>query len=86
MNINRAAEELDAVTGDFIDGGVSALNNPALQALMTATMDRCGLNWQTGGDKPMVVSVGTGKANSAAGHANVVKATAARHAALSLKR
>lgn len=85
MHIGRSAEGLKAMTGDFIDGGVSPSNNPALQALMTATMDGYRLGWQTGEDKLLVVSVGTGKADPATGHANVIKGTAALHAVLSLK-
>lgn len=85
MRIGRAAEGLKAVTGDFVDGGVSPSNNPALQALMTATMEGYRFGWQTGEDKLLVVSVGTGKADPASGHANVVEGTAAIHAVLSLK-
>ncbi len=46
--------------GAFVDGGVSPFNNPALQALMLATLDGFGLKWPFGADKLMVVSVGTG--------------------------
>ncbi|SEB20051.1 patatin-like phospholipase family protein [Variovorax sp. YR216] len=83
--IGRAADGLEAVSGDFVDGGVSPSNNPALQALMTATMEGYRFGWQVGVDKMLVVSVGTGKADPAAGHANVIQATPAIHAVLSLK-
>jgi uncharacterized protein len=48
------------IEGAFVDGGVSPFNNPALQALMLATLKGFGLNWPFGADKLMVVSVGTG--------------------------
>lgn len=85
MQIGRASDGLAPVTGDFVDGGVSPSNNPALQALMTATMEGYGLSWDTGPGRLLVVSVGTGKAGTAVGHENLVEATAALHAVLSLK-
>ena len=85
LRIGRSAGGLKAVTGDFVDGGVSPANNPALQALMTATMDGYRLGWQTGEQQLLVVSVGTGKANAEVGHANLIEGTSAIHAVLSLK-
>ena len=85
VQIGRGAGGLKAQTGDFVDGGVSPSNNPALQALMAATMDGYRLNWKTGADQLLVVSVGTGKADPEVGHANIVEGTAAIHAVLSLK-
>jgi hypothetical protein len=85
MTIGRSDAELKAVTGDFVDGGVSPSNNPSLQALMTATMEGYRLGWKTGEQDLLVVSVGTGKADPAAGHANLIEGTAALHAVLSLK-
>ncbi|KQP15072.1 patatin-like phospholipase family protein [Pseudorhodoferax sp. Leaf267] len=84
IRIGRGANGLKPVDGDFVDGGVSPHNNPALQALMTATMDGYRLNWPVGGDKLLVVSVGTGKANAEVGHAGILQSTAAFHAVLSL--
>jgi hypothetical protein len=49
-----------AVAGDFIDGGVSPFNNPALMAVMYATIDGYRIGWPTGADRLLVVSVGTG--------------------------
>lgn len=46
--------------GEFVDGGVSPFNNPALQALMYATLDGFRVGWPTGADKLLVISVGTG--------------------------
>jgi predicted acylesterase/phospholipase RssA len=48
------------VVGTFVDGGVSPFNNPALQALMYATMCGYRVNWKAGPDRLLLVSVGTG--------------------------
>lgn len=85
IQIGRPESGLQAVQGDFVDGGVSPSNNPTLQALMTATMEGYRLNWQPGEDRLLVVSVGTGKANAEVGHANLIQGTAAIHAVMSLK-
>lgn len=47
-------------TGAFIDGGLSMMNNPALQLFLTATLDSYKYDWETGADKLLIVSVGTG--------------------------
>lgn len=52
------------IEGAFVDGGVSPFNNPALQALMLATLKGFGLNWPFGADQLMLVSVGTGSRTS----------------------
>ncbi len=52
----------------FVDGGVTMYNNPAFQAFIMATTEPYNVNWQTGLDKLLLVSVGTGvnpEANSA---------------------
>jgi patatin-like phospholipase/acyl hydrolase len=49
------------VQGNFSDGGVSCFNNPALQALMFVTLEGYNVNWQTGEDRLLMVSIGTGK-------------------------
>jgi len=51
------------VTGQFIDGGVSSFNNPALQAFMYATMDGYRMSWPSGAENILLVSVGTGAAD-----------------------
>jgi predicted acylesterase/phospholipase RssA len=51
------------IYGDFVDGGVSPFNNPALQALMYATMGGYRINWPMGENNILVVSVGTGSAD-----------------------
>lgn len=55
IQIGRGADGLKAVKGDFVDGGVSPSNNPALQALMTATMEGYRLGWPAGDDQLLVV-------------------------------
>lgn len=49
------------VRGNFVDGGVSPHNNPALQAYLYATLKGYGIAWPTGADQLLVVSVGTGR-------------------------
>jgi patatin-like phospholipase/acyl hydrolase len=44
----------------FVDGGVTMYNNPAFQAFLMATVEPFNLNWPSGEDKLLVVSVGTG--------------------------
>lgn len=44
----------------FVDGGVSMFNNPALQLFLVATLKGFPFNWETGGDKLSITSVGTG--------------------------
>jgi hypothetical protein len=46
--------------GEFVDGAVAGLNNPSLQLLQIATQKAFGLEWPTGNDRLMMVSVGTG--------------------------
>lgn len=70
------AKGREAQVGNFVDGGVSPYNNPALQALMVATLDGYSIGWPTGADRLMLVSLGTGspdpavsEVGMAAGHA-----------------
>jgi predicted acylesterase/phospholipase RssA len=46
--------------GEFVDGGVSPFNNPALQAVMYATLEDYRIGWPKGADKLQLVSIGTG--------------------------
>jgi len=48
------------VKGHFVDGGVSPFNNPALQALMFATLGGYRIGWPMGEHKLLLVSIGTG--------------------------
>lgn len=56
-------EEIDVGFGEngvFVDGGVSMANNPALALFLIATLKGYNFNWETGEDKLLVVSIGTG--------------------------
>jgi hypothetical protein len=46
--------------GLFIDGGLTPHNNPALMLLMAALLPAYGLNWKTGPENLLIVSIGTG--------------------------
>ncbi len=45
---------------EFIDGGVSSYNNPALQVFLEATVPEYGNGWAMGADKLVLISLGTG--------------------------
>lgn len=81
ITISGSLPSLVLVTGDFIDGGVSPFNNPALQALMYATLNGYRLGWETGAEKLLLVSVGTGAVDPAVSKAKL----AASHAVRALK-
>ncbi|HBB31400.1 MAG TPA: patatin [Cyanobacteria bacterium UBA8803] len=44
----------------FVDGGVTPYNNPAFQLFLMATVEPYNLSWETGEDKMLLVSIGTG--------------------------
>jgi patatin-like phospholipase/acyl hydrolase len=44
----------------FVDGGVTMYNNPAFQLLLMATTEPYNLNWPTGEDAMLMISIGTG--------------------------
>ena len=46
----------------FEDGGLTPYNNPAFLLARMATVSHYNLNWETGEDKLLVISVGTGAA------------------------
>src|SRR5688572_24378464 len=46
--------------GLFVDGGVTAHNNPSLALLQIATVPAYGYAWPTGVDDLLIVSIGTG--------------------------
>jgi patatin-like phospholipase/acyl hydrolase len=49
----------------FVDGGVTTYNNPAFLAFQMATAAPYKIDWATGVDKMLIVSVGTGSAAKA---------------------
>ncbi|HTT14075.1 MAG TPA: patatin-like phospholipase family protein [Burkholderiaceae bacterium] len=58
--ISISSRDGSETKGAFVDGGVSPFNDPALQLLMLAALHGHGFRWQTGKDKLLLVSVGTG--------------------------
>ena len=80
IEINRGKADEKPVVGEFVDGGLSPFNNPALHALMFATLSGYRVGWSTGADKLLVVSVGTGSADPAMAPAKL----AVEHAVKSL--
>ena len=44
----------------FSDGGTTPLNNPALQLVLMATLPEYRLEWSTGSEELLLVSIGTG--------------------------
>lgn len=52
---------------EFIDGGVTAYNNPSVIAYLMATLPCFPLKWEKGRDKLHVVSVGTGSVRARLG-------------------
>ncbi len=55
----------DAYTFVFVDGGVTTYNNAAFLAFQMATAAPYKMNWKTGTDQLLIVSVGTGSAANA---------------------
>ena len=49
----------------FVDGGVTTYNNPAFLAYQMATAAAYGIKWQTGADRLLIVSIGTGRSPNA---------------------
>ena len=47
-------------TYEFLDGGVSSYNNPALQVFLEATVPEYGNGWPMGADRLLLMSLGTG--------------------------
>ncbi len=58
----------------FVDGGVTPYNNPAFLMYRMATQSAYNLNWETGEDKLLIISVGTGSAPSAGSYNNLLDA------------
>lgn len=52
----------DAYSFIFVDGGVTTYNNAAFLAFQMATAAPYKMNWKTGTDQMLIVSVGTGSA------------------------
>jgi hypothetical protein len=72
------------LSGAFVDGGISAFNNPSLQMLMLASLNGYGFKWELGEKKLLIVSVGTGFLNIKKSATEVLKMSAVNLAAQSL--
>ena len=57
----------------FVDGGVSLANNPAWQLFLVATLEGFRFRWETGEDKLLIVSVGTGRWDEALDRSEVLR-------------
>ncbi len=57
----------------FVDGGVTPYNNPSFQAFIMATLKAYHINWKTGEDNILLVSIGTG--NSTKHNTNLKKSS-----------
>jgi hypothetical protein len=51
----------------FVDGGITPFNNPALLLFYMATLPPYKIEWETGIDKMLLVSIGTGRIPSGIG-------------------
>src|SRR4029077_6954773 len=51
----------------FVDGGITPYNNPALLLFQMATLPAYKVGWETGVDKMILVSIGTGRIPSGIG-------------------
>lgn len=49
----------------FVDGGITMYNNPSFQTFLMATLEPYNLCWDTGEDRMLIVSVGTGTSPAA---------------------
>ena len=58
---------LGGKTHVFVDGAITPYNNPSLLLYLMATLPCYNLRWETGVDKMMVVSVGTGRVRPGSG-------------------
>jgi uncharacterized protein len=61
----------------FVDGGITAYNNPALIAAMTAILPCYNLKWQTGPEQIRLISIGTIRILSAGFKTEAAKMTLA---------
>jgi uncharacterized protein len=62
------SREKERPHGEFVDGGVSPHNNPALLALQLVAVRGFGARWPLDPDKLLLVSVGTGAAQPGISH------------------
>lgn len=71
---------LKGVVGEFVDGGITTANNPALAMVLMATIQGYHFNWEMGDDRLFVVSLGTGRQSSNIGVSEGMAAASLAHA------
>lgn len=71
---------LKGVVGEFVDGGISTSNNPALALVLMATIMGYNFNWEMGADQLLVVSLGTGRQSADVGVSEGLAAVSLAHA------
>ncbi|MVM34154.1 patatin [Spirosoma sp. HMF4905] len=59
-------------TFEYVDGGMTPYNNPAFLLFRMATHPAYKLEWQTGEDNLLLVSVGTGASVTTGGYGNII--------------
>jgi hypothetical protein len=64
----------------FVDGGITPYNNPALLLFQMATLPPYKVEWETGVDKMMLVSIGTGRIPGGIGSLRANQMTMLYHA------
>jgi uncharacterized protein len=58
--VSISSRDGSVIDGEFVDGGVSPFNDPALQLLMLAALQGHGFRWRTGKNELLLISAGTG--------------------------
>ncbi|MEM1294499.1 MAG: patatin-like phospholipase family protein [Verrucomicrobiota bacterium] len=66
ISVKRRGKE--ETLNEFVDGGVTPYNNPALRMFVQATVPELGIGMATGVDKTFVLSVGTGRVRKSYGY------------------
>jgi uncharacterized protein len=56
----RIQVEAGGAVGEFVDGAVAGLNNPALKLMKLATLSAYGFGWSIGADRLLMTSIGCG--------------------------
>jgi patatin-like phospholipase len=75
--IEISSRDGSVVDGEFVDGGVSPFNDPALQLLMLAALDGHGFRWHVGKSQLLIISVGTGSYRSSSQSPRLIDRVAA---------
>lgn len=60
LTLDQDGALVENAEGVFVDGAIAGLNNPSVQLLKVATLKSFGLEWPSGEDQILMVSVGAG--------------------------